>query len=125
MRIIGGREAEEDYYSFAVALADEVGPFCGGSLIAKDVVLTAAHCKGAPFHVVVGRHDLTDDDGELIDIVEQRPHPNYKERTTDNDSMLVFLEKPVSLNVKLVTLNAEHVLPEVGERVTVVVSIFS
>ncbi|KAL7523241.1 hypothetical protein ACHAXR_000091, partial [Thalassiosira sp. AJA248-18] len=65
-RIIGGEPAEEDLYSFTVALTDSIGLFCGGSLITRDVILTAAHCQGPPFDVVVGRHDLQDRDGEVI-----------------------------------------------------------
>ena len=56
-RIIGGSEATEDRYSFVVSLQDHIGHFCGGSLIAKDVVLTAAHYQGGSYDVVLGRHD--------------------------------------------------------------------
>jgi len=39
-RIIGGDEATEDRFSYAVSLSDDWGHFCGGSLIAPDVVLS-------------------------------------------------------------------------------------
>ena len=42
-RIIGGSEAVEDRFSYAVSLQYLGHHGCGGSLIAKDVVLTAAH----------------------------------------------------------------------------------
>jgi len=46
-RIIGGTEAVEDRFSYALSLqAYGTTHYCGGSLIAKDVVLTAAHCEG-------------------------------------------------------------------------------
>jgi len=118
-RIIGGDEAKEDFYSFTVALQDSSGFFCGGSLIAKDVVLTAAHCKGPPFDVVIGRHDLNDNDGQVISITRQLPHPDYNEDTTDNDFMLVFLSEPTTQNVDLVKINNDPSVPEVGDRVTV------
>ena len=45
-RIIGGIQAIRGRYSYAVSLQNpQTGHFCGGSLIAKDVVLSAAHCK--------------------------------------------------------------------------------
>ena len=49
-RIVGGKEVSpKDKYPYSVYLAkQENNPYCGGSLIAPNVVLTAAHCsKGA------------------------------------------------------------------------------
>lgn len=119
-RIIGGSEAKEDRYSYAVSLQDDIGHFCGGSLIAKDVVLTAAHCKGGPYNVVLGRHDLDDNDGQVIPMKREVPHPNYDTYSTDNDFMLVFLEEAVtSNNVDLVTVNSQPSAPSVGQAVRV------
>jgi len=119
-RIIGGSEATEDRYSYAVSLQDRIGHFCGGSLIAKDVILTAAHCQGGQYDVVLGRHDLDDNDGEVIGMKRELPHPNYNARSTDNDFMLVFLDEAASTNnVDLVTLNSDSSVPSVGEEVTV------
>jgi len=60
-RIIGGNEAVEDRHAYAVSLYDNIGHFCGGSLIAKDVVLTAAHCKGGEYFAVAGRHNIEEE----------------------------------------------------------------
>jgi len=118
-RIIGGSEANEDRYSYAVSFQDDIGHFCGGSLIAQDVVLTAAHCKGGPYNVVLGRHDLNDDDGQVIPMKQEIPHPGYDSYSTDNDFMVVFLEEPVSaINVDLVSLNSQSSVPSVGQDVT-------
>jgi len=40
-RIIGGSAASSDEFEFLVSMQD-FGHYCGGSLIAPDVVLTAA-----------------------------------------------------------------------------------
>ena len=45
-RIINGVEAQEDRYSYMVSLKDNQGHFCGASLVAQDLVLSAAHCAG-------------------------------------------------------------------------------
>ena len=43
LRIIGGTEAGTGEFPYAVSLQDSDGDhFCGGSLIARDVVLSAA-----------------------------------------------------------------------------------
>lgn len=68
-RIIGGKEAVARKFSYVVSLADDIGHFCGGSLIAPDVVLTAAHCQGGSYDIIVGRQDLSDEHvGEVIPV---------------------------------------------------------
>lgn len=119
-RIINGSEATEDRYSYAVSLQDDIGHFCGGSLIAKDVVLTAAHCQGGNYNAVLGRHDWNDNDGQVIARKMELPHPNYSAKSTDNDFMLVFLNSATTAsNVDLVSLNTASSVPSVGQSVTV------
>ena len=80
--IINGDEALRGKYTFAVSLQD-YGHFCGGSLIARDYVLSAAHCKGGRYSAVVGRHDLGEWGGQVIEVVEEIVHPNYNDWTSE------------------------------------------
>jgi hypothetical protein len=118
-RIIGGSQTQNGRYSYAVSLQDSLGHFCGGSLIAKDVVLTAAHCQGGSYNVVVGRHDLTTNSGESIPVKKEIPHPKYNDRTTDSDWNIVILSRPTTENVDLVQINASGNSPSTGQDVTV------
>jgi trypsin len=120
-RIIGGTEAPSNRYSFAVSLQDGGDHFCGGSLITKNVVLTAAHCAGGSYKAALGRHDLRTQDGQVIAMKKEIKHPNYDDWTTNNDFMLVVLSSPATLNsnVSLVQLNSDNSLPNVGDGVKV------
>ena len=120
-RIIGGIEATQDRFSYAVSLQSHMGHFCGGTLIAKDVILTAAHCQGGPYDVVIGRHDLWDEEnGEVIAIKSEMPHPNFDALSMDYDFMLVFLERAADVsNDELMTLNSQNNVPSAGQSVTV------
>jgi trypsin len=119
-RIIGGSETVEDRHSYAVNIQGSNGLVCGGSLIARDVVLTAAHCMNAEMYAVLGRHDLKDDDGEVIAAREVIPHPGYSDDTFPNDFMLVFLADAYTAdNVNVVKLNSDPSLPTVGQSLTV------
>jgi len=91
--IVGGVEAEEGSYPFQVALYRSGYQSCGGSLVDKDWVLSAAHCCGVD-QVILGAHDLSDgsEDREVIEIEWQTAHPRYNSRTTDNDYMMIKLK---------------------------------
>lgn len=118
-RIIGGSEADSGRYSYAVSLQDDYGHFCGGALITPSVVLSAAHCAGGEYKVVVGRHDLRTDDGQKIEVDVELVHKDYNGDTTDNDFMLLFLKNNVTLQeVELVNVNPD-IIPE-GIGVTVI-----
>lgn len=54
-RIIGGTVSQPNKYSFAVSLEERGSHFCGGSLIARNVILTAAHCNGGTYDITLGR----------------------------------------------------------------------
>jgi len=109
-RIINGIKTVEGRYSYAVSLEDDIGHFCGGSLIAPDVVLSAAHCGAGEYTAFIGRHSLQDTDGyEEISVKVEMMHPEYDADTTDNDFMLIFLERPVTSKVDLVTVSPDVV----------------
>ncbi|KAL3823874.1 hypothetical protein ACHAXA_005456 [Cyclostephanos tholiformis] len=128
-RIIGGSEAVADRYPYAALLFAMEGYVCGGSLIARDVVLTAAHCNLAAEYAYVGEHDIGDAAGGgriPFAVREIIPHPNFSDLLmsifgiVDSDFMLVFLQGPSTAdNVVTVKLNSDPSVPSVGRNVTV------
>jgi len=118
-RIINGTTAEDDRYNYFVSLQYYWEHWCGGSLIAADVVLTAAHC-GDLTSAVIKRHDLGDiRDGIAIPVEDSLPHPNYDSFTVDNDFMLLFLRDPAPQDAAFVKLNSDPNVPAAGDYVTV------
>lgn len=94
---------------------------CGASLVAPNVVLSAAHCSGFISSVRIGRHDLNDntEQYETFNIVDEVPHPDYNPNTLDYDYMMLRLSgsssyDPVTLDDGSVNLSAGADLTVMG-----------
>jgi len=108
-RIIGGtRVASKDSFPFYVHAVNDY--ICGGSLVAPDMVLSAAHCAPAfRRSVAVNAVDLFDTTQTYeIDLV--RAHQEYTPGPEDNDIMLLRLKESVP-NASLVELNFDDYIP--------------
>lgn len=125
-RIIGGEEATPGRYSYTVSLQldDDRGHSCGGTIIAPDVILTAAHCLGYAHDVVVGRHDLSvSSEGVEIGIGSDASilmHPLYDATKLEYDVGLIMLSQEITADVDIIKLNTEDALPDSLESVTAV-----
>jgi len=99
-KIVGGIEAPPAGWPWATALTfrqtnGSLFQYCGGSLIAPDWVLTAAHCEVKPSDlVVIGRHDLRTNEGEEHAIDFVLTHSQYNNSPSNHDIALIKLATP-------------------------------
>jgi len=124
-RIIGGTPSSPERYPYLVSLTYFGSHICGGSLVAKDMVLSAAHCAGYASSVELGRYDrnMAFDENlhERIEVAYEIKHPDWNPTTVDNDFMLMKLvQLSTDENTALIKLNTDPNIPSIpGEQMTI------
>ncbi|OCT97565.1 myeloblastin [Xenopus laevis] len=125
-QIVGGREASPNSHPYIASLQLRGRHFCGGSLIAPQFLMTAAHCmeNTAPsvVTVVLGAHSLRENEETKQRFrVNQVFENGFNPLTLENDIVILKLDRPVSLNgkVQVVSLpNANEDVPAGTQCVT-------
>ncbi|XP_051818349.1 trypsin-like [Antechinus flavipes] len=117
-KIVGGYTCEKNSLPYQVSL--NVGyHICGGSLINKEWVLSAAHCYHYQrFQVRLGENNLrvTEGSEQLILAAKVILHPGFNRETNDNDIMLIKLKTPAILNRKVAPISLPRSCASTGTR---------
>merc|ERR1711892_1153926 len=116
-RIVGGTETTVNEYPWMTAIVSAAGEsqFCGGTLIASQWVLTAAHCMfkdsqgqnpqtAAEIKALLGEHNLASTGEEtiprkLVTVTQIINHASYDATSSNYDIALLKLSEKVDLNV--------------------------
>jgi len=118
-RIVNGEDATANAFPSIASLQQWEQNFCGGSLIAPEWILTAAHCLEKikdltnfdGYQAVLGEHDLNkkSDTEQIVQYEKVFLHQSYKGKHGHyhHDIALIKLTKPVTTNqhVKFATLS--------------------
>ncbi|MCP3804364.1 serine protease [Allokutzneria sp. A3M-2-11 16] len=95
--IVGGSPATTQQYPWTVALIYNGTQWCGGTLVAPNKVVTAAHCTvgKAPstWQIAAGRTDLRTGEGVLAKVTKIWQHPNYRSVTQGDDVAVMTLDQ--------------------------------
>ena len=115
-RIVGGKEVNpkgklpyQVYFNPCKCSSDGMCRcgMCGGTIVNKKFVITAAHCYNSMFtdlRVIVGEHNLCDgvnEGGKVIKVKKITLHPDYNSRTVDNDIAVLELAEDLTFTDKI------------------------
>jgi secreted trypsin-like serine protease len=130
-QIVGGTAVPNGKYPFMAFIEIETSAglsACGGSLIDRDSVLTAAHCVHPSLvgneirvNLVVGRTVLSQNQGQVRFVTDAFRHPRYNSQINSSyDAAVLKLESAVTgiQPIKLATANQNN-LENPGHKLTV------
>ncbi|MEV4438198.1 serine protease [Streptomyces sp. NPDC049577] len=111
--VVGGQVVKIEDVPWTVALASRErfgnsrsGQFCGGALVARRTVVTAAHClsrevlgtdvaDAKDLRVIVGRGDLRTSSGAEVALEKAWVNPAFDSQTNSGDIAVLTLAQPV------------------------------
>ncbi|KAA1426172.1 S1 family peptidase [Nocardioides antri] len=128
--IVGGYQVTDDRFGFMASIQSKgqngtAGHFCGGSVIAKRWILTAAHCmvdtRPGDIQVAVGRDNIDTDvaQGQTLAVDRIVVHPRYEDTGT-HDAALIHVTADIT-TAPAIALAApgQDSLEQQGARLTV------
>ena len=122
-RVVGGSEADIAEYPFTVYLAEQGAQFCGGTLVAPDKVVTAAHCVDSErpenIEIVAGRQDTRGDGGAVAAVGGIATHPEYGSPNLGADIAVLTLASALNQRPLELATSADDSLYRAGTPTTV------
>ncbi|KAM6221070.1 LOW QUALITY PROTEIN: serine protease 55 [Rhynchocyon petersi] len=109
-RIIQGVEAGVGEFPWLVSIQAGSEHFCGGAILNKWWILTAAHClqfeaiSPVELNIVMGTNDLTSPHKEIKQADKIVLHRNFKKTTMDNDVALLMVTSPITFTDKILPI---------------------
>ncbi|KAM7347493.1 transmembrane protease serine 9-like [Cochliomyia hominivorax] len=125
-RIVGGQNAMEKQFPYQISLRIFNRHICGGSIISKNFVVTAAHCvtitsknkvRKLPVSIMsIHAGSIEVNTGGIIrQVSEVKVHPNYE--NFNNDIAVIKMQEPLEWSEHIQQVSLAEVQPEPGAEV--------
>jgi len=101
-RIVGGIPSSD--FPDCVAIGTDNGWCCSGTLVAPNVVVTAAHCVvgGCSKRIFVGEDVAFPDDGRVVEVQTAVAHPGYQPPNPVHDLSVLILSEVIDVRPRVI-----------------------
>ncbi|WP_394620076.1 S1 family peptidase [Lentzea sp. JNUCC 0626] len=122
--IVNGTRANINDYKWTVKIENAAGgDVCGGTLVAANKVVTAAHCTefrtASSLRVVWGREDKNSSAGVVARVVRFWQHPSFRRVETGDDVSVLTLDRNLAGPYLPLATTADAALYNAGTQTTV------
>lgn len=111
--IVGGRDAPIEEVPYQVVLMNKGKLFGSGVVYSKDVILATGLVKDLANVSIRAGSSLHKEGGQVIDVRKVKTHPQ------DYDVSVLFLEKSLSLNKSVKTIDLADEIPKEGTKCSI------
>lgn len=119
--IVGGQPAKLGQLPHQAHLFRDGAGGCGGTIVSKRHIVTAAHCvpqtDPSVYYVLLG--GLKWSEGDKYNVVKRIPIKNYDDATTDYDVAVMVLDKDIKFGPNVKAANLATTAPAAGTMATV------
>ncbi|XP_026316049.1 vitellin-degrading protease-like [Hyposmocoma kahamanoa] len=108
VRIVGGEDIDISEAPYQVSLMYRGRHSCGGTIVANDLIVTAAHClmgsNPLDYQIRVGS-SFNDNGGEIHSVREFIRHPGFNYMGMDNDVAILYLIAPMKFSKEVAPID--------------------
>ncbi|NP_001083161.1 coagulation factor 10 L homeolog precursor [Xenopus laevis] len=118
VRIVGGRDCDPGECPWQALLVDDENEgFCGGTILSRELILTAAHCinQTKSMKVVVGALNTKKTEGAVHNVEKISIHPRFVKLTYDYDMAVIKLKQAINFTENIIPACIPE--PEFAEQV--------
>ncbi|KAF2888476.1 hypothetical protein ILUMI_17697, partial [Ignelater luminosus] len=120
-RVVNGTNAKEGEIPYIVSVRVNKTPFCGGSILDRTHILTAAHCvENLPADLITIQYGILriyQTEENIIQVKSMKMHENYDPSDNyANDIAVLTLASPITLgnSAQLIVLPKQNEAPPAG-----------